>query len=155
MAVERERKFLVNRSIWETIDKGQSSLVRQAYLATDANNTVRVRVMDNTGWLCVKGNREGISRLEFEYTIPVEDAEQMIAQLAKSEITKLRYKVRNDELTWEIDEFLGDNAGLIIAEIELDSENQPYDKPAWLGNEVTFDDKYSNSSLATKPFKDW
>jgi len=155
MAIERERKFLVNRPLWETIDKGKSSLVRQAYLATDTDKTVRVRVMDDIGFLCVKGLREGISRLEFEYTIPLEDAEQMITQLTKTEITKLRYKVKDGDFTWEVDEFLGDNTGLIIAEIELDSENQPYDKPAWLGNEVTFDDRYSNSSLVTKPFKDW
>jgi len=155
MAIERERKFLVNRSVWETTDKGQSTLVRQAYLTTDIDKTVRVRVMDNIGFLCVKGKREGISRLEFEYTIPVEDAEQMITSLAKSEISKLRYKIKINGLTWEIDEFLGDNNGLIIAEIELDSENQAYEKPAWLGNEVTFDDRYSNSSLVARPFKDW
>lgn len=155
MAIERERKFLVNRSVWETIDRGQSTLVRQAYLLTDAEKTLRVRVMDNIGWLCIKGRREGISRQEFEYSIPVEDAEQMIILFAKSELTKLRYRVKAGDFTWEVDEFLGDNSGLIVAEIELDSEDQPFDKPAWLGNEVTFDDRYSNSSLASKPFKDW
>lgn len=155
MAIETERKFLVNRSLWETIDRGESSLIRQAYLSTETDKVVRVRVMDNIGWLCIKGKREGISRLEFEYSIPVEDAEQMITHFAKSELSKLRYKVKAGELTWEVDEFLGDNNGLLIAEIELDSENQSYDKPSWLGNEVTFDDRYSNSSLAVKPFKDW
>lgn len=155
MAIERERKFLVNRSVWETIDKGQSTLIRQAYLSTDTDKIVRVRVMENIGWLCIKGRREGISRFEFEYSIPMEDAEQMIALFAKSELSKLRYKVKVGDLTWEVDEFLGDNTGLILAEIEVDSEEQAFDKPAWLGNEISFDDRYSNSSLASKPFKDW
>lgn len=152
MGIEIERKFLVSGDGWRI---GTPSLFRQAYLSLDAERTVRLRLADDTAYLTVKGKTSGISRAEFEYEIPMADAIEMFELCEKPHIEKKRWRVSQGDLTWEIDEFFGDNAGLIVAEIELDSEDQAFDKPAWVAHEVTGDHRYANSSLIRKPFTSW
>ena len=154
MATEIERKFLVNGGSWKQGVTGER--VRQAYLSTDKQRVVRVRVIDDRAWLTVKGQTQGISRLEFEYQIPADDADEMLRLLCHQPIIdKTRYRVRHGDHTWEIDEFHGANDGLVIAEIELQTENEPFERPEWLGEEVSSDHRYFNSSLASHPFSDW
>lgn len=152
MATEIERKFLPASDAWRT-QVSHASRIAQGYLATDP--TVRVRVRGDDGFITIKGKSEdGISRAEFEYAIPVEDALAML-QLCPQVLDKTRHLVAMGELTWEIDEFHGDNAGLIVAELELPSIDTPYAKPAWLGEEVTGDVRYYNSMLSQTPYSKW
>ncbi len=154
MATEIERKFLVNGDAWRSLAVG--TLYRQGYIATNPERTVRVRVVENTGYLTIKGLSIGISRPEFEYTIPVEDAEQMLQDLCdRPLIEKTRYKIKVGDLLWEVDEFEGENKGLILAEVELTDENQTVELPNWIGKEVSGDSRYSNSYLAKHPFSHW
>ncbi len=154
MATEIERKFLVNGDAWRSLAVG--TLYRQGYIATNPERTVRVRVVENTGYLTIKGLSIGISRPEFEYTIPVEDAEQMLQNLCdRPLIEKTRYKIKVGDLLWEVDEFEGENQGLILAEVELTDENQTVELPNWIGKEVSGDSRYSNSYLAKHPFSQW
>ncbi len=154
MAKEIERKFLVRGEGWRSLAKG--TLYRQGYLNSAKERTVRIRTAGDAAFITVKGLSVGATRSEFEYEIPVDDARAMLDVLAeKPLIEKRRYKIPAGSLTWEIDEFLGDNAGLIVAEIELASETQEFEKPAWLGEEVTGDPRYFNSNLIKNPFKRW
>lgn len=154
MASEIERKFLVNLDKWFPPDNGL--LYRQGYLNTVNGNTVRVRVVGNQGYLTLKGKTKGAKRSEFEYLIPLEEAEEILNTLCdRPLIEKIRYKIANSELIWEIDEFLGDNQGLILAEVELKEENQEISLPDWVGEEVTHDLRYYNSNLAKNPFSQW
>ncbi len=154
MATEIERKFLVNGDAWRSLAVG--ALYRQGYIATNPERTVRVRVVENTGYLTIKGLSIGISRPEFEYTIPVEDAEQMLQDLCdRPLIEKTRSKIKVGDLLWEVDEFEGENKGLILAEVELTDENQTVELPNWIGKEVSGDPRYSNSYLAKHPFSHW
>ena len=152
MAIEIERKFLVSGTNWR-----QSDGVRylQGYLSLDNERTVRVRLTEKQAFLCVKGISTGASRIEFEYEIPSDDAEQLLKLCAGSIIQKVRHTVIYVSLKWEIDEFLGDNEGLVLAEVELESENQIFEKPEWVGMEVTHDPRYFNSNLAANPYKNW
>ena len=152
MGIEIERKFLVTGDGWRV---GTPSLLRQAYLNLDKNRTVRLRIADDTAFLTIKGKTSGFSRAEFEYEIPLSDAIEMFELCEKPHIEKKRWKVAQGDLTWEIDEFFGDNEGLIVSEIELTSEDQDFDKPEWVSVEVTSEKKYSNSNLIKKPFKSW
>ncbi len=152
MAIEIERKFLVQGEDWRQVDARR---YRQGYLSRDPARTVRVRCVGEQAWLTIKGRSVGASRAEFEYEIPFADGEPLLALCEGPLIDKLRHLVRHGGLLWEVDEFLGDNAGLVVAEVELADEAQAFERPAWLGQEVTEDPRYFNSSLAAHPFKDW
>ena len=153
MGTEIERKFLVRNDTWKT---SNSTLFRQGYLTTDPNRTVRVRMAGNKGYLTLKGLNRGAVRLEYEYSIAVQDAREILDQLCHHPlIEKRRYRVEHAGCNWEIDEFLGNNLGLVLAELELDYEDQPFDRPTWLGEEVTYDDRYFNSSLVKNPYNEW
>ena len=153
MAVEIERKFLVASDAWrEQISR--STRIAQGYLCTDPERTVRVRTKGEAAFLTIKGKNAGISRAEFEYAIPVADALAML-QLCPNVLDKTRHLVNVDGHTFEVDEFHGANAGLIVAELELSSEDAAYPQPAWLGAEVSGDTRYYNSALSITPFSQW
>ena len=152
MAIEIERKFLVHGTPWRPHSGVRLS---QGYLNRDKERTVRVRIAGDHAYLTVKGATHGIARVEFEYEIPSSDAEQLLRLSDGPIIQKNRHVIIHDGDRWEVDEFLGDNAGLVIAEIELTRENQPFSRPAWLGAEVTQDPRYYNSNLASHPYKEW
>jgi adenylate cyclase len=153
MALEIERKFLVNENNWRN---GQGTMYRQGYLNSDENRNVRVRVIDDRGYLTVKGISQGATRVEYEYEIPKPDAESMLDNLCEQPlIIKKRFKIEFKGFVWEVDEFLGENQGLIIAELELESETQTFIKPKWIGVEVTGDPKYFNSNLIHRPYNKW
>ena len=154
MAQEIERKFLIRDA--GIVDSLAGERLTQGYLSHDKNATVRVRIAGTTGWLTIKGKTVGATRSEFEYPVPEEDARQMLDELCNAGvIDKTRYRLPQGELCWEIDVFHGDNDGLIVAEIELPSEDTPFDRPAWLGEEVTGDARYYNSALSSTPFNQW
>ncbi len=154
MGLEIERKFLVNKNLWIPLNEGV--LYRQGYIYTYNGNTVRVRVAENQGYLTLKGRTKGSARSEFEYVIPLEEAREMLDLLCdRPLIEKIRYKEKIGELTWEIDEFLGENKGLILAEVELESEDQKVTLPRWIGQEVTQHARYYNSNLAKNPYSQW
>lgn len=154
MGVEIERKFLVRDDSWRL--KAPGTKYRQGYLNSAMERSVRVRVIDDIGFLTVKGISRGAARVEYEYEIPVAEAEAMLDELCeKPLIEKNRCKIEYRELVWEIDEFFGENQGLIIAEVELKSEDQRYEKPDWIGKEVTGDPKYYNANLIKNPFSKW
>ncbi len=151
---EIERKFLVTDFGWK--QPGHGCRYRQAYLSTDKQRVVRVRVVDDHAWLTIKGQSAGISRLEFEYEIPRPDAEIMLQFLCHQPvIDKTRYRVEHAGHTWEIDEFHGDNRGLVVAEIELQTEDESFERPEWLGEEVSDDPRYFNSNLIAHPYREW
>lgn len=155
MGLEIERKFLVNHENWTAVEKPNAEFYRQGYLLTDPNKTIRVRATDTKGFMTIKGKSEGATRAEFEYEIPKEEAIQLLDMFAISDLTKYRYKVVFAEKLWEVDVFLGENEGLIVAEIELESEEEKFDLPDWTAEEVTGEKKYYNSNLSTLPFKKW
>jgi len=155
MGIEIERKFLVDHNQWRQLSKPEGVHYRQGYLATDAKTTTRIRVKDKQGFITIKGLSKGISRSEYEYPIPVDDAIEMLDTLAESEVEKIRYNIHFEGHLWEVDEFLGDNAGLIMAEIELKDEAETFAKPNWITQEVSDDDRYYNSNLSQNPFKNW
>jgi len=153
MALEIERKFLVKEGTWPN-EKGTT--YRQGYLNSVKERTVRVRVMDDRGYLTVKGIARGAVRVEYEYEIPKTEAEAMLDDLCeKPLIEKMRYKIEFKGLVWEVDEFFGENQGLIVAEVELESEDQTFVKPEWVGEEVTCDSKYFNANLIHYPYSKW
>lgn len=154
MAVEIERKFLVSSDAWK--HAAQGVLYRQGYLCTDKARTVRVRIAADKAFMTVKGLAAGIARPEFEYEIPLVDAAAMLDGLCiKPLIEKRRYTLTVDGLQWEIDEFLGDNLGLVVAEVELTHADQHINLPSWIGQEVSDDPRYFNSSLIVHPFCNW
>ena len=153
MPKEIERKFLLTNDEWRKNAEGES--YKQGYLSTVAERSVRIRIKSNKGFLTVKGKTTGFTRHEFEYEIPADDAEQMLTMCVQPIINKIRYKIKYDEHTWEIDEFFGENQGLILAELELESEEQIFSKPPWIGNEVTGAPRYYNASLVQNPFSKW
>lgn len=154
--IEIERKFLVKNNSFLN-DFSQKHKVVQGYLNSDPNRAVRVRIKNNKGFLTIKGksNETGMSRFEWEKEISVEDAEQLLMLCELGIIDKTRYIVPYENQFFEIDVFEGENKGLILAEIELVSENTPINKPNWLGEEVTNDNRYYNSYLSKKPYKKW
>jgi CYTH domain-containing protein len=154
MGEEIERKFLVATEGWRETAEG--TRYRQGFLSTEPERTVRVRVAGPRGSITVKGKNVGARRAEFEYEIPVADAERMLDTLCKRPlIEKVRYTVAVAPHTWEIDVFEGENAGLVVAEIELRSEDEAFDKPEWVGDEVTGDPRYFNSNLVSNPYQTW
>ena len=151
---EIERKFLVNSLDWKK--EAEGILYRQGYITTQVNGTVRVRIIGDRGILTIKGKSIGAKRLEFEYDIPLEEAKVMLDELCqKPLIEKYRYKINVGKHVYEVDEFLGENEGLIIAEVELTTESEAFQKPNWLGKEVTDDNRYFNSNLVEHPYQKW
>lgn len=147
---EIERKFLVNSRIGNVLEKSEHKVIRQGYISKENDATVRVRTKGMRGFLTVKGKPSGITRSEFEYEIPYDDAVEMMDEFCTAIITKKRYLVQHDHLIWEVDVFSGKLDGLIIAEIELQQENEEIQLPEWADREVTHDHSYSNSELAKK-----
>lgn len=156
MKQEIERKFLVTGDSWRK-EAGGGFSCRQGYISTGSSPvTVRVRLLGEQGFLTIKGPSKGISRAEMEYEIPAADAEYMLMHLcAGGLVSKVRFNLIRNGSRWEIDEFSGDNAGLVLAEIELEREDQPFEKPDWLGEEVSLDRRYTNAALACHPFTRW
>jgi len=156
MKQEIERKFLVTGEGWRKA-AGVGLTCRQGYITSGSESaTVRVRVLGGRGFLTIKGITKGISRTELEYEIPAVDAEYMIQNLCgERQVEKKRYTLKIGQTVWEIDEFFGQNAGLILAEIELESENQSFEKPEWLGEEVSYDHRYANAALARRSIAQW
>ena len=154
MGTEIERKFLLKNDAWRNLADGVH--YRQGYLNSAKERTVRVRIINNKGFLTVKGSNIGATRLEFEYEIPKNECDIMLAHLVeKPVIEKIRYKIDYKGFTWEIDEFFKENRGLIVAEIELESEDQKFEIPGWIGKEVTNDPRYFNSNLINNPYTNW
>jgi adenylate cyclase len=155
MALEIERKFLLRSEEWRP-QVVKRMLLRQGYLSSGSRSSIRARIAGEQAWLNLKAKRSGMTRLEYEYPIPRQDAEEILEHLCQGPlIEKYRHELPLGAHVWEIDEFLGDNAGLIVAEIELDDEREAFDLPSWLGLEVTHDERYYNFNLATRPFKSW
>jgi len=153
MALEIERKFILKEGVWRN-EKG--TMYRQGYLSSVKERSVRVRMIEGNGYLTVKGISRGAVRVEYEYEIPGSDAQAMLNDLCeKPLIEKMRYKIECKGLIWEADEFFGENQGLLIAEVELEREDQPFVKPEWVGEEVTGDPKYFNANLIHHPFRKW
>lgn len=154
MGTEIERKFLVKDDAWRA-GAVERSVLRQGYLAAANGNTVRIRMAGNKAWLTVKGPAAGSRRAEFEYAVPVDDAVAMLALCGTRVVDKVRSRVAGDGHTWDVDEYEGPNAGLITAEVELDSEAAEVVLPPWLGPEVTGDRRFDNASLSLQPFGTW
>ena len=155
MALEIEKKFLVTGDFLKESTK--ATRITQGYLSSVPERTVRVRIKGDKGYITVKGigSASGASRYEWEKEIPVAEVEQLLAICEPGVIDKTRYLVKVGEHTYEVDEFYGDNEGLTVAEVELSDENEAFDKPSWLGEEVTGDAKYYNSMLMKNPYKNW
>ena len=154
MGVEIERKFLVLDERWRNLGVGVP--MRQGYLSSHPERVVRVRIEGAAAMLTIKGRSVGASRGEWEYPIPLADAEQLLASLCEQPlIEKKRYRFEHEGMLWEIDEFFGENVGLVVAEIELEAEDQPFSRPDWLGAEVTDDARYFNANLISHPFSEW
>ncbi len=155
MAKEIEHKFLVANDNWRNAVY-KSSQYKQGYLSSQPTSSIRVRISDEHAWLNIKSATVGTERLEFEYEIPLVDAQEIINTLcSKPLVEKIRHFVLFGSHTWEIDEFSGENAGLIVAEIELPAAGEFFSKPDWLGDEVTYDLRYYNNNLINNPFNKW
>ena len=152
MAKEIERKFLVKDS-WQPQSAGIK--IAQGYLSTVPERTVRVRIKGEKGYLTIKGKNVGVSRAEYEYEIPRQDAEEMLQLAEQPILVKTRYLEQQGEFTWEVDVFSGENQGLVVAEIELPAEDAEFSRPAWLGQEVSGDVRYYNANLIKCPFSLW
>ncbi|CDG84122.1 CYTH domain protein [Janthinobacterium agaricidamnosum NBRC 102515 = DSM 9628] len=152
--MEIERKFLLSGEGWRRL--GQPVLLRQGYLSSQRERVVRVRIEGSQAMMTIKGRSVGASRGEWEYPIPLADAEEFLERLCEQPIIeKYRRRIEYRGMVWEVDEFLGVNAGLVVAEIELTSEDQPFDRPDWIGREVTDDARYFNANLIARPFSSW
>ena len=150
MASEIERKFLVSGDTWN--DGTPGVRIAQGYLLLDPDRCVRVRVAGDEAWLTIKGRTEGITRSEFEYPIPVSDAQALLGMCLQSVIDKTRHRIPFCRHVWEVDVFHGENAGLVLAEVELEHDSEQPDLPSWIGDEVSFDARYYNANLAVTPF---
>ena len=156
MAIEIERKFLVNSDIYKQFAYDQQ-YIKQAYLSSHPERSVRIRIKNDCAYITVKGksSENGLSRYEWEKEIPVSEAEELLLMCEPGGINKIRYKVKHEDVIVEIDEFFGENEGLVMAEVELSTEIQEFTKPEWLGAEVTGDKKYYNSMLSKNPYINW
>lgn len=153
MGHEIERKFLVRGSPWKILPQG--ALMRQGYLSASPERVVRVRIEGELAMLTIKGAMHGITRGEWEYPIPLEEAGELLALCEQPLIEKYRYRIPYEGMVWELDVFIGANAGLVVAEVELESETQSFVRPDWVGTEVTQEHRYLNSNLQRHPFCDW
>jgi adenylate cyclase len=155
MAIEIEHKFLLASNDWRKY-VSHSVKYRQGYLSSQASSSIRVRISDDHAWLNIKSATVGTHRHEYEYEIPMADADEILTNLCRKPlIEKTRHFITNDGHLWEIDEFEGDNQGLIVAEIELDAIGRVFTKPSWLGSEVTDDLRYYNNNLSHHPYSEW
>lgn len=155
MGVETERKYLINVEKWKDAFKDERHDVQQGYILNSPDKIVRIRVYDNKGFITIKGTVQGISRPEFEYEIPVEEASVLLNNFCTTIVKKTRHKVLYKGKTWEVDEFLEENEGLFIAELELESEGEQFELPEWIEKEVTGDKRYYNSYLSNHPYTNW
>jgi adenylate cyclase len=154
MAIEIERKFLVDREKLPLLQNG--IVMKQGYIKTADLNTVRIRIQNNQAFLTLKSSNTGSSRFEFEYPIPINDAEEMLENLCQRPfIDKKRYLIPYEGHTWEVDIFEGENKGLVVAEIELSTEKETFSLPPWITLEVTTDKRYANSNLIAYPYSKW
>ena len=154
MKVEIERKFLVKNEDWKKLI-AEKHTIQQGYLNADKSCNVRVRIMNNLAFITIKGKRVNTTRPEFEYEIPLNDAESILKLTKNSIIKKTRFTVNHQGQIWEIDQFEGDNQGLVIAEIELKQKDEAISLPNWIGTEISNDDRFYNLSLSINPFKNW
>ena len=155
MKREIERRFLVRGDAWrrQILDR---ELLRQGYLADDDKKVIRVRLFETKGVLSIKQSAGGLARNEFEYDIPLKEARHLLEEMRLGFVVeKLRHRLRHGGKIWEVDEFLGDNAGLVVAEIELEKEQEPFERPPWLGKEISGERRFSNAALARHPFARW
>ena len=155
MPLEIERKFLIEKDLWYALKKTAGEEITQVYLVNEPGRVIRIRVTDSNGFITIKGPTKDATRLEFEYPIPREEALEILNLFKVKRIEKIRYKIESSGHTWEVDEFFGENDGLVIAEIELKSQDESFDRPSWLGEEVTEDHRYYNSFLAEHPYTKW
>ena len=153
--LEIERKFLVRKEKWLSLEKPPGILYVQGYLSIDPDKVVRVRIAGEKGYITIKGTSETIVHPEFEYAIPEADAREMLRLFTTSLVEKVRTRIPTGQLVWEVDEFGGENEGLIIAEIELETADDPFEKPDWVGEEVTADGRYYNAYLSLNPYRNW
>lgn len=154
MGKEIERKFLVKDFSFKE-DAFRSDFIKQGYISVLPEKSVRIRIKNKQAFLTIKGKTTGFTRAEFEYEIPLHDAQQMLEMFCDTIIDKERFFIKHDEFTWEVDVFYGDNEGLVLAEIELNSEKTSFETPDWAGKEVTGDVKYYNANLIKHPFSQW
>lgn len=154
MGIEIERKFLLANDDWK--GQVQGDTIRQGYLSSDHDRVVRIRIMNKDAFVTIKSSTDGLFRNEWEYPIPLVDAEEMLNQLClRPLIEKVRYRVPYEGMVWEVDEFFGENTGLLVAEIELESVDQVFALPVWAGKEVTDDPRYYNTNLMRNPYTMW
>lgn len=152
--IETERRFLIKNDNWKAT-ASEPKLMNQGYLSVEKERTIRVRIIGNQAWLTLKGYISDITRSEFEYEIPLADAQTMMDTMCPFKLEKSRHEVVYEGFTFEIDEYFGENAPLIVAELELPSEDTPFPKPDWLGEEITSDGKYTNAYLSKHPYSEW
>jgi CYTH domain-containing protein len=156
MGIEIEKKFLVKEDLWDKVKKEEGTLYRQGYMVREENKTIRIRLIEgDKGYITIKGKARGFSRPEYEYPIPEKDAEELLNNFCDAIVSKKRYKIKIDGQLWEIDEFLEDNEGLIVAELELKDEADQFNLPEWIDREITGNPRYYNSELSVNPFKNW
>jgi CYTH domain-containing protein len=156
MPIEIERKYLVKYNLWDALAKPKGEYYRQGYIVNEMFKTVRVRATENQAFITIKGKTDNPAvKPEYEYQIPKSEAIELLDSFTENNIEKIRYKIEYQGKTWEIDLFYGDNEGLIVAEIELDSMEESYQIPEWIDREVTHESKYFNSNLSKNPFKNW
>lgn len=154
MALEIERKFLLANDEWRKVTISET-VIKQGYLSSNKERVVRIRLKGDKSYLTIKGKNVNTVRLEFEYEIPYPDGVELLQLCERPIIEKTRYEAVYAGNTWEIDEFKGDNDGLIVAEIELEAEDQVFNKPSWIGEEVSSDVRYYNANLIKQPYKSW
>lgn len=155
MNIETERKFLMKPGLWD-LAKKEGAVYRQGYLLRSKTQTIRVRLVEgDKGYITIKGESRGATRQEYEYPIPANDAQELLNRFCAAIVSKKRYKIKVNDKLWEVDEFMGDNEGLLIAEIELEDEAEKFVLPEWVGEEVTEDARYYNSELSVNPYKNW
>ncbi len=154
MATEIERKFLVSSDDWR-IQVRKSVDMQQGYLSSNGRSSIRIRVSDQAAFINIKSATLGVRRSEFEYPVPLPDAREMLTLCEGALIDKTRHYIDFEGHTWEVDVFRGDNAGLVVAEIELGDETEPFVRPDWLGDEVSDDTRYYNVCLVSHPYKNW
>lgn len=155
MATEIEHKFLIEKDLWYALKKPSGILIQQAYLVNEPGKIIRIRVTDSSGYITIKGPSVNATRSEFEFPVQKKEAIEIMDLFTEVRIDKTRYKIDFEGKTWEVDEFWGDNEGLIIAEIELKSDDEQFIKPSWIGEEVTSDPRYYNSFLSEHPYSSW
>ena len=152
--IEIERRFLLADDSWKAL-AGAPRLMSQGYLSVEKECTIRVRIVGNRAWLTLKGYISDVSRSEFEYEIPLSDAQTMLDTLCPFRLEKNRYEIKHEGFLFEIDEYFGDNAPLVVAELELPSEHTPFPRPSWLGEEITANGRYTNAYLSKHPYSAW